>query len=56
MLKTGKCVNVGKPCSKALKREIQEADSMNFVCSECGQKLVDAVGQVNKDKKKMKHP
>lgn len=56
MLKTGKCVNVGKPCSKALKREIQEADSMNFVCSECGQKLVDAVGQVNKDKKEDETP
>ena len=37
---TGKCVNIGKPCSKALKREVIEADKTNFVCPECGELLV----------------
>ena len=36
----GKCVNIGKPCSKALKKEIIEADKANFVCPECGGQLV----------------
>lgn len=44
MLKKGKCVNIGKPCSKALKKEIQEVDSLNFICPECGQPLVEVVG------------
>ncbi len=47
MLKKGKCVNIGKPCSKALKKEIQEADNLNFICSECGLALVE----IDKDKK-----
>ena len=38
----GKCVNIGKPCSKALKREVIEADKTNFVCPECGGNLVPA--------------
>ena len=36
----GKCVNIGKPCSKALERCVIEADKTNFVCPECGSKLV----------------
>lgn len=44
MLKKGKCVNIGLPCSKALKKEIQEVDSLNFICPECGQPLVEVVG------------
>ena len=43
---TGKCVNIGKPCSKALKRYVIEADKTNFVCSECGGKLVPCDGPV----------
>ena len=42
----GKCVNIGKPCSKALKKEIIEADKANFVCPECGGKLVACDGPV----------
>lgn len=52
MLKTGKCVNVGKPCSKALKREIQEADSLNFKCKECGADLIEVDGPPTDGKKK----
>lgn len=37
---TGKCINIGMGCSKALGKEIQEVDSANFVCSECGGKLI----------------
>ena len=37
---TGKCINIGIGCSKALGKEIQEVDSANFVCSECGGKLI----------------
>lgn len=52
MLKKGKCVNIGLPCSKALKKEIQEVDSLNFICPECGQPLVEVVGAGgNKDQK-----
>ena len=43
---TGKCVNIGKPCSKALKRYVIEADKTNFVCPECGGKLVPCDGPV----------
>lgn len=43
---TGKCVNIGKPCSKALKRYVIEADKTNFVCPECGGKLVACDGPV----------
>lgn len=35
----GICKNIGKPCSLALSKEVQEADSSNFVCSECGKQL-----------------
>lgn len=30
---TGKCVNIGKPCSKALKKYVIEADKTNFCLS-----------------------
>ena len=50
---TGKCVNIGKPCSKAINKEIQEADSANFVCSECGKPLIPVAG--SKDSKEKKH-
>ena len=43
---TGKCVNIGKPCSKALKKYVIEADKTNFVCPECGGKLVPCDGPV----------
>ena len=43
---TGKCVNIGKPCSKALKKYVIEADKTNFVCPECGGKLVACDGPV----------
>ncbi|EJX07250.1 protein containing Bacterial Ig-like, group 2 domain protein [gut metagenome] len=43
MLKTGKCINV-PACPKALKREIQEADSLNFKCSHCGKDLIEVDG------------
>lgn len=57
MLKKGKCVNIGKPCTKAMKKEIQEADSLNFVCSECGQALVEVSGQeANKEPKDANAP
>ena len=45
----GKCVNISKPCSKAINREEIEADKSNFVCPECGKPLVEI-----KDKKKVK--
>lgn len=37
----GKCVNISKPCSKAINREEIEADKVNFVCPECGKPLVE---------------
>lgn len=37
----GKCVNITKPCSKAINREQIEADKANFVCPECGKPLVE---------------
>lgn len=43
---TGKCVNIGKPCSKALKKYVIEADKTNFVCPECGGKLIACDGPV----------
>lgn len=43
---TGKCVNIGKPCSKALKKYVIEADKTNFVCPECGGKLVPCDGPI----------
>ncbi|MBR1499269.1 MAG: Ig-like domain-containing protein [Bacteroidaceae bacterium] len=46
----GKCVNISKPCSKALGREKIEADRANFVCPECGKPLVEI--QDKKHKKK----
>ena len=52
MLKKGKCVNIGKPCPKAMNREIQEADSLNFVCSVCGQPLVEIEGTDSGKKEK----
>ena len=57
MLKTGKCVNV-PACQKALKREIQEADSLNFKCAECGKDLIEVAGTPTggKDKKEEKDP
>lgn len=57
MLKTGKCVNV-PACQKALKREIQEADSLNFKCAECGKDLIEVAGTPTggKDKKEEKGP
>lgn len=36
----GRCVNIGGGCSKALSKEIIEADEYNFVCPECGRNLV----------------
>lgn len=57
MLKKGKCVNIGLPCSKALKKEIQEVDSLNFICPECGQPLVEVVDAGgNKDQKGTNEP
>lgn len=47
----GKCVNISKPCSKAINREEIEAEKSNFVCPECGKPLVEI-----KDKKKVKGP
>lgn len=57
MLKTGKCVNV-PACQKALKREIQEVDSLNFKCPECGKDLIEVAGTPTggKDKKEEKGP
>ena len=40
----GKCVNISKPCSKAINREEIEADKVNFVCPECGKPLVEIKG------------
>ena len=36
--KKGKCTNIDG-CNKAFDNEIQEVDSMNFVCEECGKTL-----------------
>lgn len=36
--KKGKCTNIDG-CDKAFNNEIQEVDSMNFVCEECGKPL-----------------
>ena len=49
---TGKCVNITKPCSKALNREEIEADKVNFVCPECGKPLVEIQGNSKKKKEK----
>lgn len=43
---TGKCVNIGGGCSKALKKYVVEADKANFVCKECGKPLVSCDGPV----------
>lgn len=43
---TGKCVNIGGGCSKALNKYVVEADKTNFVCKECGKPLVLCDGQV----------
>lgn len=43
---TGKCVNIGGGCSKALNKYVVEADKANFVCKECGKPLVSCDGQV----------
>lgn len=40
----GKCINIGKPCDKAISEEIQDADEANFVCSACGKPLVPVDG------------
>lgn len=52
---TGKCVNIGKPCSKALKKYVIEADKTNFVCPECGGKLIACDGPVT-DPDSLKKP
>lgn len=44
----GKCVNISKPCSKAINREEIEADKVNFVCPECGKPLVEIKGTKKK--------
>lgn len=36
--KKGKCMNIDG-CDKAFNNEIQEVDSMNFICEECGKSL-----------------
>lgn len=36
--KKGKCMNIDG-CDKAFNNEIQEVDSMNFICEECGKPL-----------------
>lgn len=57
---TGKCINLGNKCPNALSGKIIEADSTNFVCPECGKKLMpskDAGGNsgswLEKNKKKL---
>ena len=37
--KSGVCMNIGKPCTKAINREIQTVEATNFVCEECGKEL-----------------
>lgn len=46
----GKCVNISKPCSKALNREEIEADKANFICPECGKPLVEIQDKSKKKK------
>lgn len=48
--KKGKCTNIDG-CDKAFNNEIQEVDSMNFVCEECGKPLVEI-----KEKRRKKIP
>ena len=36
----GRCLNIGKPCSKAMNGEIIEAEASNFRCPECGSMLM----------------
>ena len=43
---TGKCVNIGGGCSKALNKYVVEADKANFVCKECGKPLVSCEGPI----------
>ena len=43
---TGRCTNIMRRCSKALSKEIQEADKANFICSECGKPLTEVNGGV----------
>lgn len=43
---TGKCVNIGGGCSKALNKYVVEADKANFVCKECGKPLVSCDGPI----------
>jgi len=38
-MEKGRCFNIGGGCPKALSKEIQEADPVNFVCSHCGKPL-----------------
>lgn len=54
---TGRCTNIMKRCSKAINKEIQEADKANFVCSECGKPLMEVNGipTVNDDDNKNGH-
>ncbi len=50
---TGKCVNIGGGCAKALQKEVIEADMANFICPQCGKPLVPCGGTPpNKDDKK----
>ena len=48
--KKGKCTNIDG-CDKAFNNEIQEVDSMNFVCEECGKPLEEI-----KEKRRKKIP
>jgi hypothetical protein len=43
--KKGKCTNIDG-CDKAYNNEIQEVDSMNFVCEECGKPLEELKGKI----------